>query len=269
MRMKIIAAIIFVAVCCGPLGSVVVFAATASDMRKPIIYVKRDGVIISDDLATVTWPVASITKLMTAMVLTDMNLDWSKSVSLMRSDEVGGARLRSPVGTRYSRNDLLHASLMGSANNATHALARTSGVSLPYFVAQMNKKALALGMVNTHFVDPTGIEIENVSTAEDLAKLVEAAGTYPSIAKIGTTDYFTLYTLAKRSVAHPIKTTNKLLLNGDSVQLGKTGYLIESQYNFAMIGTDKTGAHQTVVVLGAPSMNASFQIARAHANMGD
>lgn len=238
-----------------------------TENSEPMVVVKESGTIVYNQAGDKIWPMASITKLMTAMVLVDLKLNWNKTVTLTRQDERGGARLRVAINSNYRRIDLLHASLMGSANNSTYALARTSGLTLKNFVKRMNKKAAELGMNHTTFVDPTGIEPKNISTAEDIAILVEAASRYDLINSIAAKEEYTLRSIARKPKLHTIKSTNALLLAGEPVQLGKTGYLIESRYNFAMLtsGPDK---NRVVVVLNAPSQKASFQIAREFGKLG-
>lgn len=244
-----------------------VCAQDATSFSQPIIVVRESGALVYSQNGDVVWPIASITKLMSAMVLLDARLSWHTPVTLAHSDEVGGARLRVRVGQRYRRIDLLYAALMGSANNAIHALARTSGLTPKNFVARMNAKARALGMTHTTFVDPTGIDPRNISTASDIARMVEAARTYTTIARIAQTKTYSLVSVARRPVPHTIKNTNELLAQGAPIAIGKTGYLVESRYNFAMIARADTGRERTVVVFNAPSMAASFHIAREFGNL--
>lgn len=240
--------------------------ATPKQITTPIVYVKSGDEVIVNKNGDEYWPAASLTKLMTAMVLEDLNIDWNKGVVMAKGDEVGGARLRVAVGSTYRRIDLLHASLMGSANNSTYTLARTSGITMDQFVGRMNAKARALGMINTRFVDPTGIEVGNISTAADLAKLIEAAETYPRIASIGKKTAYELRSLDKRPVSHSIKSTNKLLGTAVQASLGKTGYLEESMYNFAVNVTDDTGKKRTIVILNAPNQQAVFTLTKQYLN---
>lgn len=231
----------------------------------PYVYVTEGGEEVFSKNSEEQWPIASITKLMTAMVLQDMKLNWKAPVTLARADEVGGARLRVTVGSKYSRTDLLHASLMGSANNATYALARTSGLTVPQFVARMNAKAKSLGMTNSKFADPTGLNLKNVSTAEDVAKMVAAAHAYPMIRDVETKVYYNMQSIAKKPKTHTIKTTDTLLAQGEPVELAKTGYLVESRYNFTMLYRMPNGTSRTIVVFGAPSMASSIKIAHQYA----
>ncbi|OGH62008.1 MAG: hypothetical protein A2848_01530, partial [Candidatus Magasanikbacteria bacterium RIFCSPHIGHO2_01_FULL_50_8] len=231
---------------------------------KPIIFVKDGDSVMTDEQSDEPWSAASITKLLTALVLSDLSLDWDAPVQLTRADELGGARLRVAVGSRYRRIDLLHASLMGSANNATHALARTSGISLAQFVGRMNKKAEQLGMVNSRFVDPTGLDPQNISTAQDIALLIEAAHRETRIADIGLKTTYTLSSIARKPQNHTITTTNLLLRSGDPVGLGKTGFLYESRYNFTVVGDGATGRARTVVVMNCPTKASAYALAKKY-----
>jgi D-alanyl-D-alanine endopeptidase (penicillin-binding protein 7) len=232
-----------------------------------LVVVIDDGTVVANEGADQIWSLASISKLMTAIVLNEMNLNWNAAVVQSKADEVGGSRLRVAVGSKYRRTDLLHASLMGSANNSTHALARTSGITMPQFIARMNAKAKQLGMKNTHFVEPTGLSEKNVSTARDIAILVEAANKIPRISAIGKKNSYTLTSIAKKPKTHTIKTTNKLLLAGENVSLGKTGFIDESRYNFTVVGQSPAGGSRTVVVLNAPSSETSFKLAKAYLHL--
>lgn len=236
-------------------------------LNDALVFVFENHAVVADIGGDTSWCLASISKLMTALVLHDLNLDWNAAVIQAKTDEVGGSRLRVAVGAKYKRIDLLHASLMGSANNSTHALARTSGLTMPQFVARMNAKAKALGMNNTRFVEPTGLSPENVSTAKDIAILVEAANRIPRLEAIGKKTSYTLRSVAAKPKEHTIKTTNKLLLAGENVALGKTGFIDESRYNFTVVGKGPTGLERTVVVLNAPSSAASFKIAQHYIDL--
>jgi len=232
-----------------------------------LVVVVDDGMVVADEGANKVWCLASISKLMTAIVLNEMKINWSAPVVQSKADEVGGARLRVAVGSQYRRIDLLHASLMGSANNSTHALARTSGITMPQFVARMNAKAKELGMKNTRFVEPTGLSSSNVSTAKDISIMIAAASKIPRIADIGKKNSYTLTSIGRKPKLHTIKTTNKLLLAGENVSLGKTGFIDESGYNFTVVGQSPAGGTRTVVVLNAPSSAKSFTLAKAYLHL--
>ena len=122
-------------------------------------------------------PIASITKLMTAMVVLDANLPLAERITVTAADldDIKGTRSRLKLGTTLTRAELLHLALMSSENRAAAALGRTYPGGFRAFVAAMNQKAVELGMWRSRFVDGTGLSSENVSTAQDLVKLAEAA----------------------------------------------------------------------------------------------
>ena len=178
--------------------------------------------------ANVVAPIASITKLMTAMVILDgaPNLQAPITVSDSDVDYLRGSRSRLPVGTSVPRETALLLALMSSENRAANALARHYPGGLSRFIAAMNEKARALGMKNTHFDDPTGLASSNVSTARDLAKMVSAAYRYPLIREFTTTPDANIDVDGRELAYH---NTNPLVKNTDwEVGLSKTGYIQEA-----------------------------------------
>jgi D-alanyl-D-alanine endopeptidase (penicillin-binding protein 7) len=135
-------------------------------------------------------PIASITKLMTALVVVDAGLSLEEPVEVSQDDVRGtvGSRMHSKLrpGTRLSRGELMHLSLMSSENRAAHALGRTYPGGLGAFVRAMNHKASELGMTDTRYVEPTGLSADNRSSALDLARLVRAASEHPVIRDLST-----------------------------------------------------------------------------------
>lgn len=177
-------------------------------------------------------PIASITKLMTAMVVLDGKLPLKEKLSISKDDydRLRGSSSRLRAGMNMTRYEMLHLALMSSENCAASALARYYPGGKPAFVRAMNRKARDLGMRNTTYADSTGLHGGNVSTAEDLAKLVRAAHRYELIKKLTTTPSHLLTT---RHSAQPLpyKNTNALVRNGDAdwdIGLSKTGYLREA-----------------------------------------
>ena len=173
-------------------------------------------------------PIASITKLMSAMVLLDSvpNLQATISVSDDDVDYLRGSRSRLPVGAVLAREDALLLSLMSSENRATHALARHYPGGLQAFVAAMNRKAAELGMLHTRFEDPTGLSSNNVSTAKDLAKMVAAAYRYPLIREFSTTGEAKVEVSGRLLDYH---NTNQLVKsNAWDIGLSKTGFIHEA-----------------------------------------
>jgi D-alanyl-D-alanine endopeptidase (penicillin-binding protein 7) len=177
-------------------------------------------------------PVASITKLMTAMVILDSELPLLESISIDKADvdRMKGSRSKLAVGTTLMRAEMLKLALMASENRAAAALARNYAGGTPAFVAAMNQKAAELGMSNSRFVDATGLHPGNVSTAGDLAKLAAAAHQYPLIREYTTTDNFRIESEAKRR-RHVLAfvNSNRLLKSRQwEIGLSKTGYISEA-----------------------------------------
>lgn len=204
-------------------------------------------------------PMASITKLMTAMVALEHGVSMSKMETLLEEDEVGGARLRVDIGTRLTVGDLFYATLVGSANNAAHALARSAGLPMEDFIEAMNDKADGLGLKNTEFADPTGLEVDNTSTAVEVAALAKTAFDNYTIRKAASTASYTLYANGEE---RKIKNTNGLLTdpyNGLIVLGGKTGYLHESKWNLVVKMMDSRYRPLIVVMLGSDTKMNSFR----------
>ncbi|MFY7940745.1 MAG: serine hydrolase, partial [Burkholderiaceae bacterium] len=133
-------------------------------------------------------PIASLTKLMTAVVVADANLPMDELITVTMDDvdTEKGSRSRLKVGTELTRGEMLHLALMSSENRAANALGRTYPGGLSAFVVAMNRKARALGLLDTRYVEPTGLSSRNQSSASDLAKLVAAAHQYPMIRDLST-----------------------------------------------------------------------------------
>lgn len=173
-------------------------------------------------------PIASITKLMTAMVVLDGSPSLHEAIRISDDDVdyLRGSRSRLGVGSVLTRESALLLALMSSENRAAHALARHYPGGLPAFLAAMNIKAQSLGMLDTHFEDPTGLTSNNVSTANDLAKMVSAAYRYPLIREFTTTGEATV-DVGGRDMAY--RNTNPLVRSSAwEVGLSKTGYINEA-----------------------------------------
>lgn len=173
-------------------------------------------------------PIASLTKLMTAMVLLDAHLDPLEILTITNDDKdtLRHSRSRLPVGTCLPREQALLLALVASENRAAHALGRTFPGGLSAFVEAMNAKALALGLTGTRFEDPTGLSSGNVATARDLAHILEAAYGYPEIRDFSTRRETTIQA-GRRRIQFP--NTNALVRNSRwSIGLSKTGYIEEA-----------------------------------------
>ncbi|MEX3955365.1 D-alanyl-D-alanine endopeptidase [Trinickia sp. EG282A] len=173
-------------------------------------------------------PIASITKLMTAMVVLDSKMPLTDEIEVTDEDrdyeKHTGSRLA--VGSVLSREDMLHIALMASENRAAAALSRYYPGGRAAFIAAMNAKAKALGMTDTRFENPTGLTSHNVSTARDLVKMVDAAYQYPLIRKFSTDRSYTVDT-GRREIAY--NSTNALVRNPSwEIGLQKTGFINEA-----------------------------------------
>ena len=186
------------------------------------------GELLYEKNANAVVPIASITKVMTAMVVLDSmpNLQAPISISDEDVDYLRGSRSRLGVGTVISRETALLLALMSSENRASHALARHYPGGLPAFIAAMNRKAASLGMAHTRFEDPTGLSSNNVSTAHDLARMVAAAHRYPLIREFSTTPGVRAEVKGRELEFH---NTNQLVSSPTwEIGLSKTGYIQEA-----------------------------------------
>jgi len=186
------------------------------------------GEVILNKNSDAVVPIASITKLMTAMVTLDRGVDLQQSIVVSSEDidSIKGTRSRLRTGAMLTRDELLLLALMASENRAAHALGRTYPGGLDAFVAAMNAKAAALGMADSRFVDPTGLSSANVSSARDLVKLVRAAHSYELIREYTTTSSVTITAMGRHVSFH---NTNGLVRAGRwDIGLSKTGYIKEA-----------------------------------------
>jgi D-alanyl-D-alanine endopeptidase (penicillin-binding protein 7) len=173
-------------------------------------------------------PIASLTKLMTALVVTEAALppDELLTVTDEDVDTEKGSRSRLRVGTQLARGEMLHLALMASENRAAHALGRHYPGGSAAFVAAMNRKALQLGMTDTHYVEPTGLSSQNQSSARDLATLVKAAYSHPIIRELSTSPEYSVEVGARQV---QFRNTNRLVTNPEwNIGLQKTGYITEA-----------------------------------------
>ena len=193
-------------------------------------------------------PIASITKLMTAMVVLDERLPLDEHVKITNDDidDVKGTRSRLRVGSVITRGDLLRLALMSSENRAAAALTRAYPGGRPVFVAAMNQKAVALGMRHSRFVDGTGLSRDNVSSARDLAKMVRAAYDYPEIREYTTETAYTVRPADGRALK--FANSNRLVQSPNwNIGLSKTGYISEAGRCLVMQAVIAT--HPVIIVL--------------------
>jgi D-alanyl-D-alanine endopeptidase (penicillin-binding protein 7) len=184
-----------------------------------VLYSKNDHVVL---------PIASLTKLMTGLVIAEANLPMDERIRITQADvdTEKGSSSRLAVGTELSRGDLMHLSLMSSENRAAHALGRTFPGGMDLFISRMNQRARSLGMTDTRYVEPTGLSSQNQSSANDLAVLAAKAYNEPMLRELSTSQ--------GREVAVGSRTlqynnTNGLIKNPQwDIGLQKTGYISEA-----------------------------------------
>ena len=173
-------------------------------------------------------PIASLTKLMTGLIVSDARLPLDEMISITEDDidYEKGSRSRLPVGTTLTRGELMHLALMSSENRAAHALGRTFPGGMQRFVGLMNARAMMLGMKDTRYVEPTGLSSENRSSAYDLATLVNTAAQDPLLRQLSTSQG---YEVAVGNRVLQYNNTNRLVHNPDwQIGLQKTGYISEA-----------------------------------------
>ena len=204
-------------------------------------------------------PIASLTKLMTAMVFLQTNPDWDRVIEMVPEDIRNSSRTRIRAHEEITVRDLIHASLMSSDNAATKALVRTCGIPFNEFVGRMNLLADSLHLSGTHFVEPTGLDERNVSTAQDLARILQVATSSEVVTGITQK---TEYTFVSNKKMHHLVNTNRLLRSQWNITGGKTGFIRESGYCLVTNIKSPSGIDITAVVLGAPSNALRFAEAR-------
>jgi D-alanyl-D-alanine carboxypeptidase len=245
------------------------FAGNLSAVSAVVIDGKTKGILFSKNINEVR-PLASVSKLMTAIVLLDMNIDWASSAAVIDAD-YDGSDHHVNVGERFTLDELWHIALIGSSNTAINALVRSAGFSTEQFAGLMNKKAKELRLFSARFVEPTGLSEKNMANVLDAAKLLRDALLFDKI--------FTTLQIGEY-YAHPIGssqprriwTTNWLLTdwvsNDFRVQdiVGKTGFINDSRYNFTVSLTDKNKHNLIIAIMGAESNEARFKEALSLAN---
>jgi D-alanyl-D-alanine endopeptidase (penicillin-binding protein 7) len=219
--------------------SVMAFHATAKVTSKALKdpKLKSSSVLIIDQGSSsvlfarnpdVAMPIASITKLMTALVVLDARQPLDEPLTITGADRnlPKAAFSRLTVGTVLTRGDLMHLALMSSENRAAHALGENYPGGLPAMVAAMNAKAAALGMASSRFVDPTGLSSENVASPEDLSKLVIAASQNATIREYSTDQHYTVR--VHRHLVEFHNTDNLVANPAWNIIVQKTGYITEA-----------------------------------------
>jgi len=205
-------------------------------------------------------PIASLTKLLTAMVYLDSDPNLDTIVYISARDCYESAKSHIYKGEAYKAIDLLYAALMSSDNRAARAIATASGIARLNFIEKMNEKAKSLGMMNTEVFEVTGLDDRNISTAADIALLVRESMKYYHI-KEATSKYKRKVKVQNKKRIKNFVNTNRLVLSRYDILAGKTGFIIESDYCLGTIMRDKQGRELTLVVLGSPTNSIRFQVA--------
>lgn len=195
-------------------------------------------------------PVASLTKIITALVFLDHNPGWDKMITMKKCDYVGGAVVYVREGDQVSVKDLFFATLAGSKNNAAMALMRATGLTQEEFVQKMNSKARAIGALDSHFEEPTGLSENNVSTVMDMARIMKSAFGNFKMLEATTVKWYALRA-HNRNQVYWIKNTNKLVNSDLYVTGGKTGWTDEAGYCLGTKARADDGRNLIALVLGA------------------
>jgi D-alanyl-D-alanine carboxypeptidase len=209
--------------------------------------------------------IASITKLMTALVFLDNNPGWQKKFHTIASDRRNGGIIHLNTGEVLTIRNLFFTALIASDNDATVALARSTGLSEKDFIKAMNKKASSLGLNNTIFIEPSGLHDGNKSTAEDIAKLVQVAISDQFIKEATSTNRYEFEVQAKEEAKRKVSLVNTDWLTNSYLHVlgGKTGYIEKSGYCLAVKLKNETDQKIIVVVLGSASNFDRFQDVKA------
>lgn len=232
-----------------------------------VVYVPATKQFIYEFKGDTVRTAASLTKLVSGLTVLRQGPAWGKVVSMSSRDEVGGGRLRVSAGARLSVRDLWAVAIGSSANNATMALARVTGLSHAAFVQRMNQAAKAVGATQTSLVEPSGMDPANMTTARDMARIADAAFREPMMRSATTRATYRIAVVGERQSRELKTTIAPFILDPDVWTLGgKTGYLEESMYNLVArlrnvdgAGKPVAGTDVIVVVLGAPTKDGSFQ----------
>lgn len=221
--------------------------------------------VLFEKNADVALPIASLTKLMTALLVIENNLDLSETIEITRQEanleRYNFSRLK--VGSKFSRKDLLHLALMSSENRAAHALGRTFPGGERAFVNAMNIKSKILGMWTAKFTEPTGLNSGNVSSARDLAKLVDESSRIPLIEKYSTSKGSRIRI---HNAIHKFKNSNSLVRKGSwNIVVSKTGFIRPSGKCLAMIAKVRNKPYIIITLDATASSNRTKDAKRIFA----
>lgn len=221
-----------------------------------IVFNPANGEVLWQENAQDKRSIASITKVMTAVVFLEDDPDLSRAITVERSDVYAASTTYLRANDRLTLEDVLHLTLIASDNAAARVLARVSHGGTASFVERMNERAVELGLESTSFADPSGLNPANISSAYDLSRLITFASADERISPVMRTAQYTV-TTSRRTIQ--IHSTNRLLLGGDvDVMGGKTGFISKAGYCLATMLRLPQGNQVAVVVLGARSNTGRF-----------
>lgn len=230
--------------------------------RAALVLDRSSGKILFEKNAREKFSLASLTKLMTALVFLETEPNWNARIKLQKIDDKEGGIVYARAPEEVTVKDLFNMMLVGSVNNAAMAVVRSTGLSQEDFIAKMNQKAQELNLKNTVFVDPTGLEVENIGTALDVAKLLSYALQKKEIQEAVLQKKYVFSPIGSKKIYY-VKNTNKLLwsfINEDPYEVlgGKTGYIEEAGYNLT-VGVRRDNHEIIIVVLGSKTAEDRFQ----------
>jgi len=232
------------------------------NLKSAILVNYDNGEVLYAKNADLVRPVASISKLVAAMVVLDKGIDLNRTAIITREDARRSSRSRLRVGSKLSLLDLLHAALISSDNRATRALARATSGSIDAFGREMNDKAERMGLEHTVFYEPTGLDTRNVSTAHEVARIIHYACDYDAIARITSLKTHRVKLLNRKNSYCNLSNTNRLLWSPYRVLAGKTGYIRAADYCLTALVRNSKGERLTLVTLGVPGDRLRFKESR-------
>ncbi len=252
------------------------FDFSTERQRQPYINAKavllvdfESGEVLYAKRADQARPIASITKLVSAMVVLDAGIDLTRTETITRQDAYRSSKSRLRVGTKMTLADLLNIGLSISDNRAFRALARATAGSQEEFVRRMNQKATELGLSKTVFFEPTGLDERNVSTPHEVARLLNHAYDYEVIARLtGQRRSEVTFLNRKRNRVLQLGNSNRMVHSPYRVLAGKTGFIFESDHCLATILQNRDGKRLSLVVLGVPGDRTRFREARKLVDWG-
>jgi D-alanyl-D-alanine endopeptidase (penicillin-binding protein 7) len=224
-----------------------------------IIYNPATGDVLWEENSHDQRSIASLTKIMTAVTFMADDPDLTQRVTVTRADLYHASTTHLVAGDVVTYSDLLHLTLIASDNAAARAIARTSEGGTAAFVDRMNQMAVNLGLTNSHYADPSGLDPRNVSSAYDISHLIAFATREERLGPIMRTE---TYEVHAKSRTIPIHSTNKLLGTDVDVRAGKTGFIGKAGYCLATLLQVPQGTQLAVVVLGAANSTLRFWEAR-------